>query len=116
MGNSVFLLVLGILLLILPFVLRTLRWRMSFSSVIRTFRQNNAVGAKNAKTADDLELKLEDKTPSLLRTGDTKSDAVRVLRNVGIIRNTEDGKLYLAEESLSASKYSKYDKKEVKAD
>jgi len=115
MGNSVFLLVLGILLLILPFVVRMLRWRMSLSSVIRAFRQNNAVGAKNAKTASALGLKLEDKTLSILRTGDTKSDALRVLRNVGIIRNTEDGKLYLVEESLSASKYSKYDKKKVKA-
>jgi hypothetical protein len=108
MDKNIILLILAFLLIVMVFVFPRLRMRRSFTIVIRRFRENNADDPQHAMRAEDLEIDFESKTPSLLRTGDEESDAARLLLNAGIIRTAEDGKLYLSEESLSNSQYSKY--------
>ena len=90
--KNILLLILAFVLLAAVFVLPRLRMRKSFTTIIRHFRENNAVDPQNAYSAEDLGIDFESKTPSLLRTGDEQSDAARQLLNAGIIRITEDGK------------------------
>lgn len=106
--KNIVLLLMAFLLLVAVFVLPRLRMRKSFTTIIRQFRENNAVDPQHARRAEDLKIDFESRTPSLFQTGDEESDAARLLLNAGIIQRTEDGKLYLSEESLSNSQYSKY--------
>lgn len=108
MDKNIILLILAFLLMVIVFVFPRLRMRKSFTTIIRHFRENNAVNPQHARRAEDLGINFESKTPSLLRTGDEESDAARLLFNAGIIQTTEDGSLYLSEEILSNSKYGKY--------
>ena len=114
MDKNIILLILAILLIVTVFVFPRLRMRRSFKTIIRHFRENNAVDPQHAKRAEDLGIDFESKTPLLLRTGDEESDAARVLLNAGILRTTDDGKLYLSEVTLSNSKYSKYGEQKTK--
>jgi len=75
-------------------------------SVIRIFRQHNAVTIRNAKTLDELGLKPKPMAVVILRTRDYKLHTIQMLINANIIQVTEDGKLYLAEDQLETSKWS----------
>lgn len=88
-------------LLVLPqfFVMR------SIPKVIRIFRQNNAVGTKNAKTIDELGLKPLTMFDRMLRLRDYKPRALQLLMSTNIVQTTEDGKLYLDEESLAMTRW-----------
>lgn len=92
-------------LLIIIFVVPQIMLRRATSSVIRTFRQRNAVGAQNAKTIDELGLRPKSMIQAIFRGAQYKTTALLVLRNARVIESTEDGKLYLSEENLSNSKW-----------
>jgi len=92
-------------LLIIIFVVPQIMLRRATSSVIRTFRQRNAVGAQNAKTIDELGLRPKSISQAIFRGAQYKTTALLVLRNARVIESTEDGKLYLSEENLSNSKW-----------
>ena len=92
-------------LLIIIFVVPQIMLRRATSSVIRTFRQRNAVGAQNAKTIDELGLRPKSISQAIFRGAQYKTTALLVLRNARVIESTEDGKLYLSEENLSSSKW-----------
>ncbi len=81
------------------------RWRLkrAIRQVIDIFREHNAVSAKNAKTIDELGLRPRGLMERMLRTRDYKPYALTALMNAGVVKTTEDGKLYLSEEKLSAS-------------
>ena len=74
-------------------------------SVIRIFRQNNAVTVRDAKTAEELDLNPKPFLQRAFRTRDYKPYALQILMNTNIIQATEDGRLYLAEDQLAASKW-----------
>jgi hypothetical protein len=93
------------LLLIIIFVVPQIMLRRATSSIIRTLRQRNAVGAQNAKTIDELGLRPKSMIQAIFRGAQYKNTAMLVLRNARVIENTEDGKLYLSEENLSNSKW-----------
>jgi hypothetical protein len=102
--------VLGVLIVLVAFVLPQLRLRRSITSVIRIFREHNAVEAKNAKKPEQLGIRLQAVRQSLFSGGNMEAEAVQVLMNASIIQTVEGNKLYLSEEKLAASKFSKYDK------
>ena len=91
--------------LIIIFVVPQIMLRRATSSIIRTLRQRNAVGAQNAKTIDELGLRPKSMTQAIFRGAQYKTTALLVLRNARVIESTEDGKLYLSEENLSNSKW-----------
>ena len=92
-------------LLIIIFVVPQIMLRRATSSIIRTLRQRNAVGAQNAKTIDELGLRPKSMIQAIFRGTQYKTTALLVLRNARVIESTEDGKLYLSEENLSNSKW-----------
>jgi len=105
MSDTTILVLLAVLLLLAMFVLPQLRLRMAIPSVIRLFRQSNAVGIKNAKTVEELGLKPKNVAQAVFSGRDYKITALQVLRNANVIQSTEDGKLYLSEENLSNSRW-----------
>ena len=66
------------------------------------FRQNNAVGPKNARTLEELGLKPKGILESMGRR-DYKPRALQFLISVNIIQMTEEGKFYLSEEDIALS-------------
>ena len=105
MSDTTTLVILVVLLLLAMFVLPQLRLRMAIPSVIRLFRQRNAVGIKNAKTIEELGLKPKSIAQAIFSGRNYKITALQVLRNATIIQGTEDSKLYLSEANLSNSKW-----------
>jgi hypothetical protein len=105
MSDTTVILILVALLLFVMFVLPQLRLRIAVPSVIRLFRQSNAVGVKNAKTIEELGLKPKSVGQAIIRGQDYKMTALEVLKKAEVIQSTEDGKLYLSEEKLSNSKW-----------
>jgi len=71
--------------------------------VIAIFRQNSAVDKKTARTIDELGLKPRGFTEGMFRGRDFKPYALNALVKAGIIKSTEDGRLYLAEDVLMGS-------------
>jgi len=71
--------------------------------VIKIFRQNSALDKKTAKTIDELGLAPRGFAERMFHTRDFKPHAMDALVKAGIIKSTEDGRLYLAEDALMAS-------------
>jgi hypothetical protein len=71
--------------------------------VIKIFRQNSALDKKTAKTIDELGLRPRGFVEGMLHTRDFKPYALDALVKAGIVKSTEDGRLYLVEEKLAES-------------
>ena len=94
-------------LLVMIFVPRWLMKR-AFAKVIQTFREQNAINEKNAKTIDELGLTPKAMLERMWQRRDYKPRALQLLMSANIVQMTEDGKLYLSEENLMATKWNKY--------
>ena len=86
------------------FVYPQWRLRRAIPKVVPIFRRSNAVDIKNAKTLDELGLKLPSMMHTIFGRRDYKRYALQALIRAEIIQVTEDGKFYLSEENLLASK------------
>jgi hypothetical protein len=71
--------------------------------VIAIFRQNGALDKKTARTIDELGLRPRGIIEGLFHGRDFKPYTLDTLLREGIIKSTEDGRLYLAEDALMAS-------------
>ena len=105
MNETTALIVFAVLVFIIIFVLPQIMLRLAISSVLRTFRQNKAVGAENARTIDELGLRPKNLIQAIFRGTQYKTTALLVLRNARVIESTEEGKMYLSEENLSRSRW-----------
>jgi hypothetical protein len=105
MSDTTIIVIMMAFLLFVLFVLPQILLRWAIPSVIRMFRQGNAVGIENAKTIEELGLKPKNIAQAILRGRDYKITALQVLRNANVLQSTEDGKLYLSKENLSNSKW-----------
>lgn len=81
--------------------------RRAIPTVIRIFRECDAVGRDNAKAIDELGLKPPKKgvIGMIFAPPDYRIDALGSLMEANIVQKTEDGKLHLSEENLAASKW-----------
>ena len=81
------------------------RWllRRAARQVIKIFREYNATDSKNAKTIDELGLRPPGMLERMMRRRDYKPYALNALIKAEVIQQTEDGRLYLSEEKLTAS-------------
>jgi hypothetical protein len=68
--------------------------------VIEIFCRQEALDRSHAKTIEELGLRGPDFLGRLTRFRDYKPQALRILRQKGIIEMTSEGKLYLPEERL----------------
>ena len=84
-------------------------WRMkrNVPQVLRIFREHNATNVKNARTLDELGLRLPRMLDGILSRRDYKRYALKGLIEAGIIQYTEDGKFYLSEDNLFNSRFYK---------
>jgi len=105
MNDTFFTILMIVIFIVVLLVLPQFLVMRSAPKVIRIFRQNNAVGAKNAKTIEELGLKQRSIIENMLRRRDYKPRALQLLIRADIVQMTEDGKLYLDEESLSMTRW-----------
>ena len=105
MGDTFFTILMIVIFIVVLLVLPQFLVMRSAPKVIRIFRQNNAVGAKNAKTIEELGLKQRSIIENMWRRRDYKPRALQLLIRADIVQMTEDGKLYLDEESLSMTRW-----------
>ena len=104
MNDWVVIVLLFIILLVALFVIPQFMMRRAIRAVIRIFRENNATGKKQAKTAEELGLQPRGLAERMMKPRDYKPRALQLLMSQEIIQMTEDGKLYLVEEKLDASR------------
>jgi hypothetical protein len=71
--------------------------------VIAIFRRNSALDKKTAKTIDELGLRPRGFVEGMFHGRDFKPHALDGLLKAGIIKSTEDGRLYLVEDKLMDS-------------
>lgn len=102
--------VLFIILMILLFIAVVIvvpQWMLSRNvpKVIRIFRHQNAVGAKNAKTIEELGLQPKSMFQRMFNRRDYKPQALQFLIRTTVVEMTEEGKVYLNEETLMQTKW-----------
>lgn len=100
MNNIVIIVLVIVLVLAALFILPQWRMRRAVRQVIRIFRENNAIGVKNARTIDELQLRPRRMLEGMFRGRDYKQYALSALIKAEIIKTTEGGKLYLSEDRL----------------
>jgi len=108
MGDTFFMILMIVIFIVVLLVLPQFLVMRSAPKVIRIFRQKNAVGAKNAKTIEELGLKPRSIIENMLRRRDYKPRALQLLISADIVQTTEDGKFYLDEESLAMTRWRMY--------
>ena len=107
--NDIALIVILIVIAVLAlFLVPQLLVKRAITKVIKIFRQHNAIDIKSAKTIDELGLRPESMLNRMMKPRNYKPRALQALISADIIRMTEDGKLYLFEENLAASKLRGY--------
>ncbi len=97
-----------VVLLAAIFVIPGWRLKRAMRQVVQIFRRHNATDAKNAKTDDELGLRPRPFLERMFSLRDYKPYALTVLIRAEVVKQTEDGKLYLSEDKLMDSKLRKY--------
>jgi hypothetical protein len=77
--------------------------KRALRQVIAIFRSNAAIDKKTAKTIDELRLRPRGFMERMFHTRDFKPYALSELVKAGVVKSTDDGRLYLAEEVLMTS-------------
>jgi len=88
------------LLLILSLVLPLILQRRAITSVLKIFRQKNALDAENAVTREELGIRPRTFMERMVKMRDYRPDALQFLLNAKIVKENEDSKLYFSEEQL----------------
>ncbi len=105
MNTAIFIVVLVVIFILGAFVIPQFFIRRAILSIMRTFEQQNAIGVKGAKTMEELGLAPKPMLQRILKRRDYKPQALQVLMRGDVIQTTEDGKLYLSEESLTTARW-----------
>ena len=108
MSDALVIVVLAVILILGVMVLPQLMVRRAIPAVIRIFRQHSAVGVSSARAIHELGLAPPGMVERMWRMRDYKPRALQLLISAKIIERTEDGRLYLSEERLAATKWSGY--------
>lgn len=108
MSDALFIVLMVVLFILVVLVLPQVFIMRTVPKVIRIFREHNAVGIKNAKTLDELGLQPKALFERMLKMRDYKPRTLQFLIRTTVIEMTEDGKVYLSEENLAATKWRGY--------
>jgi hypothetical protein len=101
--NALFILLIIIMAILGLFVLPRIRIRRAFSQVVAIFEGNNALDVRSAKTIDELGLRPPTFLEGMLRMRDFKPYALQILMSTEVVRQTDGGRLYLAQGKLAAT-------------
>jgi hypothetical protein len=93
----------AILAILLSFVLSRMLLNRAMLQIIRKLRENNAVDAAKAIFAEDAGIKRRG-VIAFRALRDYKPMALDILVRTNIIRVTDDGRIYLSEETLAQTK------------
>lgn len=103
--NDVLLIVLLVICILLAMIgIPYMMTRRALNRVIKIFKRSNAIDSSTAKTIDELGLRPRTMLHNMFRSRDYKPQALNFLMKAEIVIATDDGKLYLSEEKLIASK------------
>ena len=102
-SNGLFILLVVILAILGFFVLPRIRIRRAVNQVMAVFERNNALDVRSAKTADELGLRPPTFLDGMLRMRDFKPYALQILMQTEVVRQTDGGRLYLAQDRLPAT-------------
>ena len=102
-SNALFILLIVILAILGFFLLPRIRIRRAVNQVIAIFERNNALDVRSARTADELGLRPPTFLDGMLRMRDFKPYALQILMQTEVIRQTDGGRLYLAQNRLPAT-------------
>ena len=105
MNEVLFLILLGIAFLLVMLFVPQLMMKRAIPKVIQAFRQNNAVGEKNAKFLEEMGLKPKSFLESAGRLRDYKPRALQFLIGINVIQITEEGKFYISEEDIALTRW-----------
>jgi len=101
--NALFILLVVILAILGFFVLPRLRIRRAVDQVVAIFERNNAVDVRSAKTVDELGLRSPTFLDGMMRMRDFKPYALQILMQTEVVRQTDGGRLYLAQDMPPAT-------------
>ncbi len=93
--------------IILIFLIPTIMLRFAISTVLKEFREQNAVSPKNAKYNIELGIKPQTVFERFYKNRDYKPQALKTLIQAEIVQVTEDGRLYLREDKLKTTRWAK---------
>jgi hypothetical protein len=96
-SNGLFILLVVILAILGFFVLPRIRVRRAVNQVMAVFERNNALDVRSAKTVDELGLRPPTFLDGMLRMRDFKPYALQILMQTEVVRQTDAGRLYLAQ-------------------
>ncbi len=105
--DILWLIVLGIIMIVMVIGLPQLLIRRAIPDVIKIFKSRDAIGPGNAKTAEELEITSQTMVQRIWKPRDYKPRALQLLVNSNIVQMTPDGKFYISEENLDATKWGK---------
>ena len=105
MNETIFLILLGIAFLLVMLFIPQLMMKRAIPKVIQAFRQNNAVGAKNARALEELGLQPKGLLQTAGRLRDYKPRALQFLMSINVIQVTEEGKFYISEEDIALTRW-----------
>ena len=108
MNNIAIVVILIVIAVLALFLIPQFLVKRAIAKVIKIFRQLGAIDIRSARTIDELGLRPESMFNRMMKPRDYKPRALQALISADIIRTTEDGKLYLSEENLAASKLRGY--------
>lgn len=100
MKETLFVILMIISILLAIVVLPNVLIKRAMHRVIKIFREQNALSPRKAKSVRELKLEPRSFLMSMVVPRDYKPRALQYLRRANIVRSTEDGRLYLSEETL----------------
>ena len=94
--------------LTIKFVVTQVINRRAVRQVVSAIETGGAIGKKNARSREELGLMPRKAVSGIIRRQDYKANAVNMLINTGFIETTEEGRLYVAEETYNNSSLTRY--------
>ncbi|MBA7485584.1 hypothetical protein ES707_21132 [subsurface metagenome] len=104
MSNVLLIVLLVVCILLALIGIPYMMTKRALNRVIKVFQRSNTIDFSTAKTIDELGLRPRTMLQNMFRSRDYKPQALNFLMKAEIIVVTDDGKLYLSEEKLIASK------------
>lgn len=103
MVNIIGIIAFFICFLIILLVVPGLMTRRAVKAVLKIFRQHGALDEESAMTLQSLGLEPPGFAKRIMKTRDYKPRALDILRKIGVVQTTAEGKIFLAEEKLLTS-------------
>ena len=108
MTTALVLVIALVVLIAVAFYVPRLFLRRAVRSLVALFRKHGATDPKTAATPQELGVVEQNYVDKMFKRRDYRPLAARVLAHAGIIRATDDGRVYLCEEELERSPLKRY--------